>query len=107
MFALFYYNILLIPPMITAIQQSFLEARTALPPVRSVAGEIIVISTGKERGRGSNYHVFLSNEILHFVFLKDPNANQWICADGQLQLWLDQHNAKALQLLACVNDGNI
>lgn len=86
--------------MITALQQSFLEARTALPSVMSFNADIIVISVGADRGQWSRYHVFSSGETLHFVFFKEAGADRWVCADIELQQWLEDNNAIALHVLS-------
>jgi hypothetical protein len=61
--------------MITALQHSFLEARTVLPPVAGFDGQIVVVSVGCSRGTWSYYHVQGSNDIEHFVFAKDLTAS--------------------------------
>jgi hypothetical protein len=86
-------------PVLTTVQQSFLEARTALPPVATFSGTMIIISVGECKGGWSLFHVYAPDETLHFVFIKQFATNQWRCADAGLQRWLDEHNTAALQLL--------
>ncbi|HEX7846610.1 MAG TPA: hypothetical protein VF476_12485 [Chitinophagaceae bacterium] len=85
--------------MITAIHQSFLEARASLPPAMDFDGNIVIISVGEYIGAWSLYHVDGPNETVHFVFTKDQTGNQWLCADTSLQRWLDSQHAFALRLL--------
>lgn len=67
---------------------SFLEAWAALPPPREMPAELVIISTGVERGKWSYKHVFTTGQTYNFIFRKseltDLNAG-WECADRELE----------------------